>query len=247
MQEFFVFEEPVLKKLIAQSIDKLDACMVDEKELIFLYVIAKEGALHDFVEIKSRQFVDSLGLSQQTSSRRLINLEKKGWITRQVLGKSQKIALTPVGRDKLLGLFFDLKKIFGNLEGEQVVRGELVSGLGEGAYYMGQDQYKAQFKDTLGYAPFPGTFNLVLDEVNKQLIEQLFNSRPNLRVEGFASADRTFGPVIYITGAIQNVPCAILRIERTHHENRVIEIIAPENLREKFQAADGEAFEVQID
>jgi len=43
------------------------------------------------------------------------------------------------------------------------------------------------------------------------------------------------------------VPCAILRIERTHHENRVIEIIAPENLREKFQAADGEAFEVQID
>src|SRR5271157_431356 len=117
MQEFFVFEEPVLKKLIAQSIDKLDACMVDEKELIFLYVIAKEGALHDFVEIKSRQFVKSLGLSQQTSSRRLINLEKKGWITRQVFGKSQKIALTPVGRDKLLGLFFDLKKIFGNLEG----------------------------------------------------------------------------------------------------------------------------------
>lgn len=221
--------------------------MVDEKELVFLYVLAKLGALHTFVEIKSGQFSETLGLSQQTSSRRLINLEKMGWITREISGKNYKVMLTTAGRDQLLGLFIDLKKIFGDLQGEQIVRGELVSGLGEGAYYMGQEQYKSQFQASLGFEPYPGTFNLLLDESNKEIIEQLFNSRPNYQVEGFSNPGRTFGPVIYITGKIDEVSCAILRIERTHHERRLIEIIAPENLREKYQASDGDIFEIKID
>jgi len=220
---------------------------MDEKELLFLYVIAKMGALHNFVDLKSREFGRLLGMSQQTSSRRLITLEKKGWITREVSGKNQKVRLTPVGRDKLLSLYVDLKQMFGTLEGELVVRGELVSGLGEGAYYMAQEQYKQQFYEQLGYVPFPGTFNLALDEVNKEIITQMFNARPNIHIEGFANGNRTFGPVNCISGSIDGVPCAILRIERTHHEKQVIEIIAPENLRQKFSAADGDIFEVHVD
>ncbi|OLS14497.1 MAG: riboflavin/FAD biosynthesis transcriptional regulator [Promethearchaeota archaeon CR_4] len=221
--------------------------MADEKETVFLYILARQGALHAPVEIKSRQIGEQLGLSQQTASRRLIRLEKNGWITRQVLGKSQKIALTFKGRDKLLELFKDLKHIFGSFNGVQIVRGELVSGLGEGAYYMGQIGYGRQFKQKIGYEPFPGTFNLMLDEANKMLIDQLFASRENIRIEGFQNGGRTFGPVICINGTINKVPCAILRIERTHHEKRVIEIIAPENLREKFNASDGTPFEIVIE
>ena len=221
--------------------------MADEKETVFLYVLARQGALHSPVEIKSREVGEQLGLSQQTASRRLIRLEKNGWITRQVFGKSQKISLTFKGRDKLLGLLMDLKNIFGSFEGVQVVRGELVSGLGEGAYYMSQIEYRRQFKEMIGYEPFPGTFNLVLDKVNKMLIEQLFASRENIRIEGFQTEGRTFGPVNCIKGKINGVQCAILRIERTHHEKRVIEIIAPENLRQKFRASDGTPFEIIIE
>jgi len=141
----------------------------------------------------------------------------------------------------------DLKNIFGSFEGVQVVRGELVSGLGEGAYYMSQIEYRRQFKEMIGYEPFPGTFNLVLDKVNKMLIEQLFASRENIRIEGFQTEGRTFGPVNCIKGKINGVQCAILRIERTHHEKRVIEIIAPENLRQKFRASDGTPFEIIIE
>ncbi len=221
--------------------------MPDEKETVFLYVLARLGGLDAHVEIKSRQIGELLGLSQQTASRRLIRLEKNGWITRQVFGKSQNITLTSKGRDKLLGLFMDLKNIFGTFEGPQVIRGELVSGLGEGAYYMGQNEYRRQFKEKVGYEPFPGTFNLKLDDANKQFIDQLFASRKNVRIEGFQNGGRTFGPVNCIKGSINGVPCAILRIERTHHEKKVIEIIAPEKLRQKFKATDGTVFEVIVE
>ena len=36
--------------------------------------------------------------------------------------------------------------------------------MGEGSYYMSLKGYKKQFKEKLGYEPFPGTLNLKLED-----------------------------------------------------------------------------------
>src|SRR5918912_644876 len=50
-------------------------------------------------------------------------------------------------------------------------KGTIVSGMGEGAYYMSLAGYKKQFKEKLGYEPYPGTLHV-------KLTDQIFiNSR----------------------------------------------------------------------
>ena len=42
------------------------------------------------------------------------------------------------------------------------ITGIVTTGLGKAAYFLGQDFYKNQFRERLGFTPFPGTLNLIL-------------------------------------------------------------------------------------
>ena len=46
-------------------------------------------------------------------------------------------------------------------------RRKIVSGMGEGAYYMSLKGYRNQFIEKLGYEPYPGTLNV-------KLVDQIF-------------------------------------------------------------------------
>ena len=49
---------------------------------------------------------------------------------------------------------------------EQVefMRGKIASGLGQGQYFISREGYSRQFLQHLGFVPFPGTLNVLLDE-----------------------------------------------------------------------------------
>ena len=53
-----------------------------------------------------------------------------------------------------------------NAVSEQVefMRGKIASGLGQGQYFISREGYSRQFLQHLGFVPFPGTLNVLLDE-----------------------------------------------------------------------------------
>jgi riboflavin kinase len=125
--------------------------------------------------------------------------------------------------------------------------------MGEGAYYIKQQPYLQQFTEKLGFTPFFGTLNLVLDPHRYE--EYLYDSKRFTPVEilGFKNGDRTYGNVFCYRAEIwpkgaedRKKGCAILRIQRTSHQPNVIEIIAQAQLRKEFQLQDHDEIEFKL-
>jgi riboflavin kinase len=106
-----------------------------------------------------------------------------------------------------------------------------------------------QFESKLGWRPFEGTFNLRLNEDEVPKIEAM-KAAEGILIEGFEQEDRTFGKAwlfkcVLINGTKQVGKCAVISPKRTHYK-RVIEVISPAYLRDKFGAKDGDSFIVRI-
>src|SRR6476661_1489088 len=89
-------------------------------------------------------------------------------------------------------------KILIELEKESLIeritfKGKIVNGMGEGAYYMSLDEYKKQFKEKLGYEPFPGTLNLKLEDRTYTDKKKEISNYPSIFIHGFKDENRTFG------------------------------------------------------
>ena len=57
-------------------------------------------------------------------------------------------------------------KMLDAFESKQVefMRGKIASGLGQGQYFISREGYSRQFLQHLGFVPFPGTLNVLLEE-----------------------------------------------------------------------------------
>ena len=71
---------------------------------------------------------------------------------------------------------------------EQVdfMRGKIVAGQGKGQYYISREGYSRQFLQYLGFIPFPGTLNV--------LLEAPFPAEQEaIKIEGFQEEGKSFG------------------------------------------------------
>ncbi|EQD28896.1 Riboflavin kinase, CTP-dependent, archaeal domain protein, partial [mine drainage metagenome] len=75
-------------------------------------------------------------------------------------------------------------------------------------------------------------------------VDRLRNS-PGIRIEGFATDDRTFGPVKAFRATAGGIECAVIMPERTVH-SEIVELISKEYLRERLNLADGSRVSVEI-
>ena len=54
------------------------------------------------------------------------------------------------------------------------LKGTLITGLGTGKLFMEKEGYKKAFQKSLGYAPWPGTFNIQLNSpIPKKIISAI--------------------------------------------------------------------------
>jgi riboflavin kinase len=214
--------------------------------LLTLCKLAELGAYSGELSITTADLARSLNASQQTASRHLIELQTLGLIRRTRSTHGEAIKVTAKGSEELNRMHLRLKAIFELKPREVVLEGTLFSGIGEGAWYVGQSGYRRQFAEKLGFNPFAGTLNLRLRreyENERRLLETL----PHIVIEGFRDGERTFGPVICHKAKINDAEDgALISAVRTHYAGDVIELIAPSNLRAKLELKDGDIVKVRI-
>ncbi len=210
-----------------------------------LKILGLEGALHDFVPLTSRWLGERLEVSQQTASRYILALLEDGMIERQLRVRTQMIKLAPTGVKRLKREFADYRQLFKRLNQLQI-RGTIISGLGEGKYYIGQPRYQAQFQETLWFKPYEGTLNIKLLYAERHKIKTLVE-HDGIVIEGFQDpeTERTFGDVKCFLARIRSIECAIVMPARSHYRD-VIEVIAPVHLRSALDLEDGDTVDVSV-
>jgi riboflavin kinase len=209
-------------------------------EVEILKKLALMGAVKGQVSLSSTRLGSAIGMSSQTAARRLVHLERQGYIMRTVTTEGQKIRLTDKGVSKLKAEFLDYRRIFEDERGQRF-KGRVVTGLGEGQYYISLDGYRSQFTEKLGFEPYPGTLNLQLKEPFAH------HDALAIQIGGFKDDTRTFGGGKCYPVTIGGVKAAIIRPDRSSYPLNLVEIIAPVNLRKTLGLKDGDEVEVTLE
>ena len=214
-----------------------------------LYQLCHLAKERRYIEISTVKFGEILGLSQQTGSRRINDLEQLGWIKRKVTGKTQKISITKEGANIMLMIYKELKKLLESI----LIIGEVTEGIHEGGYYVSIKGYYQQFKEKLGFEPYKGTLNLKLGDTDIELLREKLKNITPIIIDGFKDLNREYGPVkcydVYISrmdDKNNKRKAAILDIQRTHHKENIIEILAKPYLRDYFHLNDGDKLIIDI-
>jgi riboflavin kinase, archaea type len=127
--------------------------------------------------------------------------------------------------------------------------GNVISGMGEGAYYMSLEGYRRQFREKLGYEPYPGTLNIRLTDQIYMKGRLELGKHPSTFINGFNDGTRTYGWVkcyraTINDGAIDNA--AVLVLERTHYDDSMLEVIAPISIKQAAGIKNGDRIKVQV-
>ncbi|UCE16484.1 MAG: DUF120 domain-containing protein [Candidatus Bathyarchaeota archaeon] len=218
------------------------------KRVFALYKLAEMGASSRTVKVSTEYLAEKMGTSQQTASRYFIQLEKTGWIKRNITPEGCLVKITDSGMAELKKLYSSLRLV---MEAEYppsvTLEGTLFSGLGEGAYYVTRDGYRRQFIEKLGFDPYPGTLNLKLTTEYDMKTRSELETYPSIILEEFKDESRTFGSVKCYSAIINNkVKGAILCAIRSHYNSSVLEVIAPTFLRSRLKLKDGNKVKVEV-
>ena len=125
------------------------------------------------------------------------------------------------------------------------ITGRIVGGARQGAFFTRLEWVKAQCKQKLGFEPWPGTLNLEISIDRVDLIDEL---REKGGIE-LISPDANYCSGHMLPVSIEGLQAAIVipaEDVRVHAKN-IIEIIAPERLKDILDIRDGDWLTVEID
>ncbi len=247
---------------MAQSTER-----VGYDELATLKLLALDGALEGRATITCSDLAHQLDASNQTASRRLQRLEDTGYIGRDIAGSGQRIAITEDGERALQREYADYRRLF---EGDVNVTlsGVVTSGMGEGRHYISLAGYMEQFRERLGYEPFPGTLNVDLDDESIRARARMDALEP-IGIDGWEDDERTYGPAYCWPARVKRAKPAdqsgsqssgntaarrekwfenahVIAPERTHHGQDQLEVIAPVKLRTELALNDDDHLTIHV-
>ena len=115
--------------------------------------------------------------------------------------------------------------------------GKISAGLGQGQYFISREGYSRQFLQHLGFVPFPGTLNVLLEEPFPA-------EQQAIRIKSFQEEGRSFGECKCYRIKLNGIEAAVVRPERSRYPADLIEVIAPVQLRRALGMEDGDPVEV---
>ena len=205
------------------------------------------GANKNHVEISTSLLAKRIGKSQQAASKHLLELERDGYIKRVKSGKGNSVKLTKNGMNIIFSLYSTLKDV---LRDEPIIfefKGQLFSGLKEGAYYVSLPGYRKQFVTKLGFDPFLGTLNLKLISDTDRSLKQELEHYNGILIDGFEDEQRSFSRAKCFKAMIGgSIKAGAIIIDRTHYDDSVLELLAPVKVRDRLKIKDGDIVTVKV-
>jgi riboflavin kinase len=126
------------------------------------------------------------------------------------------------------------------LKKEVVLNGIIFSGTGRGKHFVNLPWVKRQFKEKLGFNPYPGTLNLRLpqksdlDELKKAGGVKIIPEEGYLEGKCFRAM---------VMGKVRG---AVVILDFPKYPYNLLEVLAPVNLRETLDLEDGMKLEVTV-
>lgn len=219
------------------------------QHILTLAALLSKGARHNFVQVTTTELGKGIERSQQAASKHLLDLENSGYIERTKRGQKFAVRVTDKGYSEIQTLFSSLKSALESAPSFINFEGRVVSGMGEGAYYMSLEGYRRQFREKLGYEPYPGTLNVQLSDPIFMNARRELGKHSSIFLDGFSDGTRTYGWVkcyraTINDGIVENA--AVLVLERTHYDDTMLEVIAPESIKQKADIKNGDRVKVQV-
>ena len=217
------------------------------QHILTLSYLLSKGAKHNYVTITTSSLGKNIKKSQQAASQHLLELEQNQFIERIISGRNISVKITAKGFSEMVKLFTILQKSLDSFPSHIELKGTLVSGTGEGAYYMGLKGYTKQFQSKIGYVPFPGTLNVRLDQkIHQEAIKQ-FETLEGIKIKSFSDGKRTYGWVKCFSAKLNNsINCELIILERTHHDDSIIELISKTCIRKTGKLKDNSKITINI-
>jgi len=218
------------------------------QQLYVLLKLAEIGAYKHTAKISTEYLAKKMGISQQTASRHLIELERINWIQRSISSDGSLIKIEEQGVAELQKFYSSLKILMEkNYLPSVTLEGTVFTGIGEGAYYISKPDYKKQIVEKVGFEPYPGTLNVKLTSSHYVKTRRELEAYPAIEVRGFQGTERSFGLVKCYPAVIGGrVKGALVTATRSHYDASVLEIIAPVCLRKHLSIGDGNKVRVEI-
>ena len=220
-------------------------------KLEYIVTLAKlltKGAGREFIEATSTSIATEISKSQQAASKIILELENLNLIERVKKGHGFRIHVTDEGVMAVRDVSSMLMTAVDS-SNSMMIEGTIVSGVGEGGYYMALDGYRKQFRTKLGYIPYPGTLNVKISGNpsirNREKIEYM----PYIFIKGFSDSKRTYGWVKCFPAIINDnsaIQAHLLLLERTHYDKSMVEMISPEYLKGVHGLANGDAIKILV-
>ena len=195
------------------------------QHILTLTHLLSKGAKHNFVTITTSSLGKEINKSQQSASKHLLELEENNSIERIISGRKISVKITPKGYSEMVKLLNTLQKSLTSAPSEVLLKGTLVTGMGEGAYYMSLKGYTKQFKNKIGYTPFPGTLNVKLGKKEYTEAIRQFEGMEGIHIDGYSDGKRTYGWV---------------------NDKSTIELISKNNLRKSARLSDGSKITITV-
>ena len=217
------------------------------QHILTLAELFTKGARYNFVPVTTSSLGKSINKSQQAASKHLLELEANGYIERLRTGQKVSVRITTKGHSEMTKIFSVLKSSLEVSPSSISFRGVIISGMGEGAYYMSMKGYTKQFKSKLGYVPFPGTLNVKLKDKEFVEAKRSLESYPAIMINGFSDGKRTYGWVKCYPCKVNNViEAALILLERTHHDDSVIELISKDSIKKATKLSTGSQISIHV-
>lgn len=129
--------------------------------------------------------------------------------------------------------------------------GTVIDGDQKAKVFVSQSGYTDQFEDCLGYRPYPVTLNIELDEESKLRRKGIEDLSP-VEIKEWTDDDGTNYGAVYCypcridTAAVSVTTCHVVVPKRTDHGKDVLEVIAPERLRDALDVSDSDTVTVTV-
>ncbi len=216
------------------------------QHLLTLVHLLSLGARHNFVPVTTSELGRGIKKSQQAASMHLAELERGGFVEKGSGGRGISVRITAKGYSEMARISGVLRDGLGSHPSHIELEGTLVSGMGEGAYYMSLAGYTRQFRKAIGYVPFPGTLNVRVDGGHHVQTLSRLDGMDGTVIRGFSDRRRTYGWVRCFPGTVNGIGCHLIRLERTHHDHTIIELISESEIRRAGRLRDGSRVIVRI-